>query len=63
MDPGIHFLMKTNKYMIKTKSTKNSPIMTYFLIHALISRCENLKMLSDYSLHDILNAQYNGTFL
>ena len=63
MEPGIHFLMKTNKYKIKSKSTKNSLIKNYFLIYALISRCENLKMLSEYSLNDILNAQCNGTFL
>ena len=40
--------------MVVTKSTKISLIRTYFLIHPLISRCENLKMLSRYCSYDLL---------
>ena len=54
MGPGIYFLMKTNRYKIVIKSTKNSLIGTYFLTYLLISGYENIKMLSEYSSHDIL---------
>ena len=54
MDPWIYFLTKNNKLKIIITSTKNSLIRTYFLNYPLISRCKNLKMLSEYSSHDIL---------
>ena len=54
VSPGIYFVTKTNKEKITIKSTQNSLTRSYFLIYPLISRCENLKMLSEYSLHDIL---------
>ena len=46
--------MKTNNQKIMMKSTKNSPIRTYFLMYPLTSKCENLKILSGYSMHDIV---------
>ena len=52
MDPGIYFLMKTNKE--HTKSTRNSLTWTYSLIYLLINRCGNLKMLSKNSSHGAL---------
>ena len=52
IDPGIQFLMKLMKIMIK--STKDSLIRTYFLIYPLISKCQNLKMLSKNSFHGLL---------
>ena len=36
------------------ESTKNSLIRTYPLIGPLISRCENLKVLSENSSHDVI---------
>ena len=47
--------MKTNKLKIMIKRIENSRTMTYFLIYPLISRCENIKILSEYSLHDKLS--------
>ena len=41
--------------MIVTKSTKSSLIRTYFLIKPLISRCDNLRMLSTYRSYHILH--------
>ena len=48
--------------MIATKSTKNSLIWDYFLINPLISRCGNLKMVSNIAhITYYYYAQYNGT--
>ena len=54
MDPGIYFLMKTKKQKIMIKSTKNSLLMTYFSIHPLISKPENLNM-TGFKVRDPLN--------
>ena len=51
---GPQDILFNENLMIETKGTKNSLIKTYFLINPLISRCENLKILSKNSSHSIL---------